>query len=116
MKAPTTKLSLEYLRQLGYLAEVVEHWKRNPATGQSTKHDLFGIIDILALRDDETIGVQTTTKAMIPVHVRKIAASPIYPALCRAGWSVVVHGWHQPNGPRTRWQCDELTVGEPVDV
>lgn len=118
MKAPTTKMSLERLRAEGWTAEVVEQTKRNPVTGLTWKADLFGIIDILAVRDDETLGVQTTTQEKLPAHCRKIAKAEATPVLLAAGWRIVCHGWHQPNGPRTRWQVEEVevsTAGQAVD-
>ena len=103
-------MSLDHLRAEGWTAEVVEHWKRNPVTGQQTKHDLFGIIDILAVRDDETLAVQTTTRDKLPAHVRKIVKATATPVLQAAGWRLVCHGWWQPKGPRTRWQVEEIEV------
>jgi hypothetical protein len=114
--APTTQLSLRHLRELYAVVEVVEHWKRNPVTGIQTKHDLFGFIDILALGNDEIVGVQTTTQDHLAAHVRKIVKAPTFAAVVASGIRVVIHGWHQPNGPRTHWALEEfdLTTGNPV--
>ena len=108
MKASTTRLSLERLRSEGWSVEVVEHWRRNPVTGVQTKHDLFGIIDILAVRDSETLAVQTTTRGELPKRLRKIAEAEITPKLRTAGWRLVCHGWWQPNGPGTRYHVEEV--------
>jgi len=110
MKASTTRLSLERLRSEGWEAEVVEHWKRNPATGVQTKHDLFGIIDILAVRDNETLAVQTTSRDHLPNRLQKIAKAAVTPKLHAAGWRLVCHGWWQPGGPGTRYQVEEVEV------
>lgn len=110
MKASTTKLSMDRLRAEGWEVEVVEHWRRNPVTGVQTKHDLFGILDILAVRDDETMGVQTTSRAHLPGRLKKIAAAAITPKLQRAGWRIMAHGWWQPRGPGTRYECEEVEV------
>lgn len=110
MNASTTKLSLDYLRGLGYVAEVVEHWVPSPIGGRQVRRDLFGILDIVALRGAETLGVQTTTKGELSKRARKIAESPHVDALREAGWTLHVHGWWQPGGPRTRYQLEELDV------
>lgn len=109
-RAPTTRLSLDYLRRLGYTVEVVEKWVPAAAGGRQIKRDLFGILDLLAVRGDETLGVQTTTTANLSAHARKIAESEHVGALREAGWSLVIHGWSQPGGPRTRWLLEELDV------
>lgn len=115
MKASTTRMSMDYMRDLGYVVDVVERWVPGPS-GLSVRKDLFGFLDLVAIRDSETVGVQTTTKGELSRRVRKITASPLYPIVLGAGWRIVVHGWHQPRGPRTRYECVEMTVGEPVDV
>src|SRR5512145_3126336 len=53
-KTRPTKRSLEYLRGQGHLVAVVEKW--NPHA--RVRQDLFGFIDVLAIRRDETLAVQ----------------------------------------------------------
>jgi hypothetical protein len=52
MSSPTQR-SLRHMRDLGYLVAVVEHW--NPHA--RIRQDLFGWIDLLAIRDGETLAV-----------------------------------------------------------
>ena len=105
-KPPTTQLTMRQLRAEGWpVVEKVEHWD-----GRRT-HDLFGIIDVLAVGPTGTLAVQTTTRASVSARVRKIADSPTIAAIREAGWTVLVHGWEQPGGPRTRW-----VLGRVVDV
>ena len=73
MKASTTKLTLDNLRQQGYIVDVVERWVPNGAGGPQIRRDLFGILDLVAIRGSETLGVQTTTKANAASRARKIA-------------------------------------------
>lgn len=108
--ASTTKLSLDYLRGLGYVVDVVERWVPAAGGGQQVRRDLFGILDLVALRDGETLGVQTTTKGELARHARKIAESEHVGAVREAGWRIVIHGWHQPGGRGTRYQLEELDV------
>ena len=53
MKQSPTARSLAHLRKTCQLVQVVERW--NSFT--KTRHDLFGIIDILAIRDGETLAL-----------------------------------------------------------
>lgn len=110
MNATSTKLSLDYLRGLGYTVDVVERWVPSINGGPRVRRDLFGILDLVAIRDGETLGVQTTTKGQIAAHARKIAKVEHVGALREAGWRLVIHGWSQPNGPRTRYALEELDV------
>jgi hypothetical protein len=110
VNASTVRLSLEYLRGLGYVVDVVERWVPSGAGGPQVRKDLFGILDLVAIREGETLGVQTTTKGEVSKRARKIAASENLAALQAAGWSIEVHGWWQPNGPRTRYAVEVLSV------
>lgn len=92
-----TQLSLRHLREDGWTAEVVEHW--NPHA--RVRHDLFGFVDVIAVRRDETLAVQTTTAANVSARIRKIADHPNVGAVREAGWRIVCHGWAKRAG---RWQ------------
>jgi hypothetical protein len=92
-----TQRSLEQLRRDGWTVAIVERW--NPHA--RIRQDLFGCIDILALRDGETLAVQTTSTG-VAARVRKIADNPNLPAMRAAGWSIVVHGWRKSTRTR-KW-------------
>lgn len=94
--SPTT-LSLRYLREQGYTAEVVEHWNSHAGVRQ----DLLGFIDILAVRGAETLAVQTTSAANVPSRLRKIADAEHIAAVREAGWTIHCHGWRKVGH---RWQ------------
>ena len=91
-----TQRSLAYLRDLGYIAQVVERW--NPWA--KVRQDLFQIIDILAIGYGETIGVQCTSGSNVAARVRKIADAQATPELRRSGWKLIGHGWRKAKG---RW-------------
>ena len=99
-----TQRSLKLLRDDGWTAEVVERW--NPHA--RIRHDLFGVVDILAIRDGETLAVQTTSGSCVSARIKKIADSPHIGAIRKAGWSFHVHGWRKVKvnrgGKATRWQ------------
>lgn len=92
-----TQLSLRHLRADGYLAEVTERW--NPHA--RVRNDLFGFIDILAVRGPETLAVQTTSAANVSARIRKISDAPTVAAVREAGWTIRVHGWAKVGN---RWQ------------
>ena len=110
MKAPTMQLSRDLLVKTGWRVANVEKW--NPATG--TKNDLFGMFDLLALRDGVTMGVQTTSKTNLASHVKKMRAADALGDVVSAGWAVMLHGWWQPGGPKTHWQVIEVDMAEEV--
>jgi len=85
-----TQRSLAYLRDQGYLVAIVEHW--NPFA--RIRQDLFGFIDLLAIRRDETLAVQVTASG-VSARVHKIEASPHLGRVREAGWRLHVHGWRK---------------------
>lgn len=98
MGSPTQR-SLAMLRKDGYTVAIVEHWD----SFARIRRDLFGIIDLLALKGEETLAVQTTSYSNMSARAKKIADSPNISAIREAGWSVAIHGWRKkPNG---RWEC-----------
>lgn len=97
MSTPTQR-SLAWLREQGYTAIVVERW--NPFA--KIRQDLFGFVDVLAVRRGETLGVQCTSADNVSARVRKIADHENTPRLREAGWRLEVHGWKkgQRGAPR----------------
>lgn len=84
-----TERTLKYLRFLGYTAVVTERW--NPFA--KIRQDLFGIVDVLAVRKGETLAVQCTSDANVSSRVNKIVDHESTPKLLEAGWRIEVHGW-----------------------
>lgn len=100
MQSPTA-LTLRELRQLGYLAAVVERWLPRI----ERKADLFGIGDVLAIhpRDKAFLLVQCTSGAHVPDRLRRIQARPELARLLASGVGVEVWGWAKRG---ERWQVD----------
>lgn len=94
-----TQRSLAKLRGEGYLVEVVERWNAH----SRTRKDLFGWVDIIAIRDGETLAVQTTSWGNISSRVKKIMESDTLPDVRAAGWLIHVHGWKKD--AKGKWQC-----------
>lgn len=101
---PTAR-TLAALKADGWLAEVVERW--NPHA--RVRHDLFNLVDILAVRGAETLAVQVTAGGGVSARCAKLNASPALPLLLAARWRVEVHGWRKVKlkrgGKAKRWQC-----------
>jgi hypothetical protein len=97
-KSPT-QLSLAKLREEGYTVAVVEHWNAFARIRQ----DLFGFIDLLALKGKEVLAVQTTTASNMSARVKKIGDHENVGLVREAGWTIHVHGWHQDD--KKKWHC-----------
>lgn len=91
-----TQRTLKKLRDDGWMAEVVERW----VPGANIRKDLFGWIDIMALRDGQTLAVQCTSYSNMSARVKKIEESETIAEVRKAGWSVWVIGWRKVNN---RW-------------
>jgi len=107
-----TQKSLKKLRDEGYLCDIVE--KTIPYC--FIKKDLFGFIDLLAIKDGEVLGVQTTTGSNSSERVKKIKAHENYPKVKEAGIKIVVHGWRKLKGKykngndKFYWACKEIEL------
>lgn len=103
-----TKRTLRYLRDLGYQADVVEHW--NPHA--RIRQDLFGFIDVIAVSAAGTLAVQATSGSNVSSRVAKIESHPNLRAVLDAGWQVVVHGWRKNS--KGRWVLREVEITNPA--
>ncbi len=96
--------SLKLLRDQGYLAAVTEHWNQFARR----RLDLFGFIDLVAIKGDETLAVQTTTAANISARIAKIKQTPAAELWLESpNRKLQVHGWVKrgPRAKRKTWQC-----------
>lgn len=94
---------LKALRDDGYAAEVVERWD----AFSRRRHDLFNIIDILAIGHGETVAIQVTSRDNMSSRRNKMRASPELREMLRAGWRVELHGYDKP---AHRWRKKVETV------
>lgn len=103
-ESPTSR-SLRLLRSEGYTAQVVE--KFNPWS--RTRIDLFGFIDIVAIRKDIVgiLGVQTTSGVNLSARIKKASQIPEFNLWMSAGNIVEFHGWRKlKNLPGNKqWDC-----------
>lgn len=96
-----TQLTLRKLRSEGYTAQVVEHWNR---FGRC-RVDLYGVIDVLAVGNGETVAVQCTSRSHVSERVKKIAECSALPNMRSAKWRILVWGWYKK---ADRWQVREV--------
>jgi hypothetical protein len=100
--SPTAR-SLATLRAEGWTAQVVERF--NP--GARVRVDLFGCIDILAIRDDQpgVLGIQACVTGDQAKRLAKIAEEPRIFTWKQAGNTIEVWGWAKrgPRGKRKVW-------------
>lgn len=104
---------MRVLRSDGYTAEVVEYWN----SFAKIRKDLFGVIDIVAVRPGETLGVQTTSYSNISARVNKILAEPKALDWLQAGNRLIVHGWKgkiPPGKKRKVWTCTTEEITEDL--
>lgn len=108
MSSPTQR-SLKKLRDAGYLAEVTE--KYNSFIKQ--RKDLFGFIDVLAVKGNEVLAVQTTSGSNVSARIEKIRSLQSHELwLASPNRRIVVHGWRKvgAKGKRKLWECREVEV------
>ena len=101
---PATQLTIKKL-QADDRFLLVEKVERDMRLGPNTfKRDLFEIIDVLAIGRGITFGVQCTSVNGVSARKRKLTQHENTPLVLAAGWQLEIWGWHQPGGPRTRWE------------
>jgi hypothetical protein len=104
-KSPT-QCTLDKWRRLGYLCWVVEKWNSHAGIRQ----DMFGFIDVLAIKEGETVAIQSTSKPNVLARVKKIESDELFGAVNdvrKAGWRIVAEGWFKPG---SRWECKEIEL------
>jgi Trm5-related predicted tRNA methylase len=96
MAASPTQLTLKLLRDEGWTVEVVERW----IPGANIRKDLFGFIDLMALRSGMTLAVQATSYSNISARVKKIENAELLSEIRKCSWHIWVIGWRKQNN---RW-------------
>lgn len=110
-----TQRSLALLRKEGWLAESVERW--NAFT--KTRRDLFKFIDIVAIRGNETLAIQTTSGTNVSARIEKIKLLPAADNWMLANSRTLeVHGWRRvgPRGKRKLWECRRIRLSPNTPV
>jgi len=104
MATSPTQLTLKKLKSEGFTTvQIVERWN----AFAKVRQDLFQIIDVLAIKDGETIGIQVTSKSNISARIKKIANSEHINNMRDANWKILVHGWYKE---KNKWKVEERDV------
>lgn len=109
MKSSTspTQRTMTAMREAGYTCGVVEKWNMHAKIRQ----DLFGFIDIVAMRGD-VIGVQATTMENKNARLNKIIAEPRARMWLLAGARIQLWSWRKlaTKVNRKSWQADVMEI------
>lgn len=84
-----TQRTLKKLRKDGYTCAIVEKWNQFAKIRQ----DLFGFIDILAIRENEVCGIQACHISDIYKRIKKIREHKNFQAVRDSGIRIIIHGW-----------------------
>lgn len=95
-KLNATQKSVDRYRKQGYLCQNVE--KYNAFTKR--KNDVFGFIDILCVKENDIVGIQTTSKDNMSSRKKKILEHENYSIVKSSGLRIVVHGWKKEKNGR----------------
>ena len=101
-----------YLEGLGYMVGTVERY--NHVTQR--RHDLFGFIDLIAIRGDDILGLQVTSDSNMSARVKKILeeCDDAAKAWIAAGGIIVVQGWGKKkarrHSARETWQHRSVQI------
>lgn len=90
--ASPTQRTMNALRKQGYEPGIVE--RRNPKIKWKT-HDLYGIIDLIAVRPLVVLGVQATSATNVGARVKKAMAEPRLLQWLASGARFEVWGWRK---------------------
>jgi hypothetical protein len=95
MATPTAR-TLALLRGCGHAANVVERW----IPRVNRRRDLFGCIDVVAVRRGESgvLAVQVTTLPNVAARLAKAKGRPELRTWLAAGNRFQVHGWYRRGG------------------
>jgi len=105
MATSPTQLTLRHMREQGYNCAIVEYW----GAFDHKRHDLFGFIDVLCLRGEETVAIQTTSYSNVSARVKKATASENLSWVREAGWTIHVHGWRKVGNRWVLGKCVDLS-------
>lgn len=113
MTSPTQR-TLAALKAQGLRAGIVERY----VDAIKQRFDLFGFIDIVAIAEGETVGIQCTSGSNMANRITKIQEDCAEQAreVLQAGWRIEVWGWkkYKKAVDRKFWRprVEEITLGD----
>lgn len=105
MSSPTQR-TLALLKKEGWIAGIVERW----IARAFKRIDLFGIIDILAMKEDKLVGIQTTSGSNVSAHITKALAESRLEQWLKTNNGFEIWGWRKvgKKGKRKLWQVRRI--------
>ena len=104
MPSTLTKRTLDKMRKEGYLCQVVETFNRYAGV----KNDLFGFIDVLCVKENEVLGIQTTSISNMNARIEKILTHKNYLPVKKSGIKILVQCFAKKTvNKRIIWECKE---------
>jgi hypothetical protein len=102
MKTSPTQRTLKLFRSMGYTCYITERW--NPFA--HIRQDLYGFIDVLAIKEKEIVGIQACAGASHAARRAKIAAEPNAKLWLLAGGKIALVSWSKmgERGKAKRWK------------
>jgi hypothetical protein len=94
---------------------ITEKW--NPYA--RIRQDLFGFIDLIAIKGDVVLAIQTTSGANVSKRIAKIRDNPVFLKWVQApSRQVHVHGWSKRGGRGERkvWTCRVVRLTVNADI
>lgn len=107
--SPTQRTKAKLKAEGWPFVAVTERWN----AFAKCRQDLFSFVDILALRQNELLAVQTTSGSNVSARLEKIRNAPAAAVwLSVPNHRLVVHGWRKvgARGKRKLWECREVEV------
>lgn len=100
MSSPSAR-SKKYMESFGYRVGTVERY----VSFTRRRHDLFGFLDLIAMRGPDLVGIQTTSGSNLAARIDKAKALDTFAEWRKVG-RVEFHGWSKkgPKGKRKTWQ------------
>ena len=104
MSSPTSR-TMQRLRAAGYLAAITERW--NPHA--SIRQDLFGFIDLVAIRSDKpgVLAIQCCALCDVSKRRHKIASIAASSEWLAAGNRIEIWGWEKRAG---KYMCKRVRI------
>lgn len=100
MSSPSAR-SKAYIAKQGYIVGTVERY----CSFTRRRHDLFGFLDLVAIRGPDLVGIQTTSGSNLAARIAKAKALDTFAKWRKVG-RLEFHGWSKkgPKGKRKTWQ------------
>jgi len=103
--SPTVR-TLKNLRDKGYVCQIVEKWNQ----WAHIRIDLFGCIDIVAIKEGENgvLGVQCTSSTNTATRFKKMIVIPEIKIWLKCGNRLLVQGWGKNS--KGKWILKEKEI------